>query len=60
MAQQRGTRRLRQEPGENGPYTYDHSIKSYLIGVDPHLFASLDLNSDPAVRRDVLQRLLPD
>jgi protein SCO1 len=46
--------------GENGQYTYDHSVKAYLIGVDQHLFATLDLNSEPAVRRNVLQRLLPD
>jgi cytochrome oxidase Cu insertion factor (SCO1/SenC/PrrC family) len=46
--------------GENGHYTYDHSVKAYLIGVDQHLFATLDLNSEPTVRRNVLQRLLPD
>jgi cytochrome oxidase Cu insertion factor (SCO1/SenC/PrrC family) len=46
--------------GANGGFTYDHSIKTYLVAVDQHLFATLDLNSEPAVRRTVLQRLLPD
>jgi protein SCO1 len=44
----------------NGHYTYDHSVKSYLIAADRHLFGTLDLNSEPALRRSMLQRLLPD
>jgi protein SCO1/2 len=44
----------------NGHYTYDHSVKSYLIAPDRHLFGTLDLNSEPALRRSMLQRLLPD
>jgi len=46
--------------GENGHYTYDHSIKAYLVAADQHLFATPDLNSEPAARRHVLQYLLPD
>jgi protein SCO1 len=46
--------------GENGQYSYDHSVKAYLVGGDQHLFATLDLNSEAGMRRDVLHRLLPD
>jgi protein SCO1 len=46
--------------GENGQYTYDHSVKSYLVAADRHLFASLNLTSEPALRRSLLRRLLPD
>ena len=46
--------------GENGQYTYDHSVKSYLVAADQHLFATLDLTSEPALRRSLLRRLLPD
>jgi protein SCO1 len=47
-------------PGENGHYTYDHSVKTYLVAADRHLFATLDLESEPTLRRNLLQRLLPD
>src|SRR5262245_53730418 len=46
--------------GANGAFTFDHSVKTYLVAADQHLFATLDLDSEPAVRRKVLQRLLPD
>jgi protein SCO1 len=43
---------------ENGSYTYDHSVKTYVVGSDRHLYTMLDLSSEPAARRKVLQRLL--
>jgi len=43
---------------ENGNYTYDHSVKTYLVGSDRHLYTTLDPSSEPAARRKVLQRLL--
>jgi len=44
--------------GENGQYSYDHSVKAYLVAADQHLFATLDLNSEPAARHRVLTSLL--
>jgi len=44
--------------GANGQYTYDHSIKAHLVAADQHLFATLDLNSEPAARRRVLTSIL--
>jgi protein SCO1/2 len=46
--------------GENGQYSYDHSVKAYLVGADRHLFATLDLNSEAAARRSMVQRLQSD
>jgi protein SCO1/2 len=43
--------------GANGEFSYDHSVKTYFVAVDQHLFATLDLDSEPAVRRGMLQRL---
>jgi protein SCO1 len=43
---------------ENGSYTYDHSVKTYVVGSDRHLDTTLDLSSEPAARRKVLERLL--
>jgi protein SCO1/2 len=47
-------------PGEAGDYTYDHSVKTYLVAADRHLFATLDLDSEPSLRRRLVQRLLPE
>lgn len=46
--------------GENGHYSYDHSVKTYFVGVDRHLFGTLDLNSEAAARRTMMQRLSAD
>ncbi|HEU0062904.1 MAG TPA: hypothetical protein VFR19_23705, partial [Hyphomicrobiaceae bacterium] len=46
--------------GANGRFTYDHSVKTYLVAVDQHLFATLDLDSEPAVRHKLLERLRAD
>src|SRR5262245_4618820 len=43
---------------ENGSYTYDHSVKTYVVSSDRHLYTTLDLSSEPAARRKVLERLL--
>ncbi len=43
--------------GDNGQYTYDHSVKSYLVAREGYLFGTLDLNSEAAVRRSMVQRL---
>ena len=44
--------------GENGQYSYDHSVKAYVIAADQHLFATLDLDSEAAVRRTLVLRLV--
>jgi len=59
VAQQFGATYAR-SPGENGHDTYDHTVKSYLVAADRHIFGTLDLNSEPSLRRSLLQRLLPD
>jgi len=46
--------------GENGQYSYDHSVKTYLVGVDRYLFATLDLDSEAAARMSLVQRLRAD
>jgi protein SCO1 len=46
--------------GENGQYSYDHSIKTFLVGADRYLFATLDLNSEAAARSWMLQHLRAD
>jgi protein SCO1/2 len=46
--------------GDNGHYTYDHSVQSYLVDRDRHRYATLDLNSESSLRRGVLHRLLGD
>jgi len=46
--------------GENGQYSYDHSVKTYLVGVDRYLFATLDLDSEAAARMRLVQRLRAD
>src|SRR6185312_4464050 len=43
--------------GENGHYSYDHSVKTYLVGTDLHVFGTLDLNSEAATRRSMVERL---
>jgi protein SCO1/2 len=35
---------------EKGDYTYDHSVKTYLVSPSRHLFATLDLTSEAALR----------
>lgn len=45
-------------PGLDGNFTYDHTIKIYLVDRERGLFGTLDLDSEPAVRRGLLERLL--
>src|SRR5215510_2086072 len=45
---------------ENGSYTYDHSVKTYVVGSDRYLYTTLELSSEPAARRKVLERLLSE
>jgi len=45
-------------PGPDGTFTYDHSIKVYLLDRAGRRSGTLDLNSEPAVRLDMLTRLL--
>jgi hypothetical protein len=34
---------------ENGQFTYDHSVKTFVVGADRHFFATLDLSSEAAL-----------
>ena len=43
--------------GENGDSSYDHSVKTFFVGVDRHLFGTLDFNSEAATRRSMVERL---
>jgi protein SCO1 len=45
-------------PGPDGIFTYDHSIKIYLLDRAGRTAGTLDLNSEPAARLDMLTRLL--
>ena len=45
-------------PGPDGTFTYDHSIKIYLLDRAGRTAGTLDLNSEPTARLDVLTRLL--
>jgi protein SCO1 len=44
----------------NGHYTYDHTVKTYFVGVDRHLFGTIDPNSEAEIRRSMVQRLSTD
>jgi len=46
--------------GENGRYTYDHSVKTYFVGADRYLFGTLGLNSEATARRRMVERLSID
>jgi protein SCO1/2 len=45
-------------PGPDGTFTYDHSIKVNLLDHGGRMSGTLDLNSEPAARLDMLTRLL--
>jgi protein SCO1 len=47
-------------PVENGNFTYDHSTKTYFVAADGNLFGTLDLSTEPPVRRALLAHLLGD
>jgi protein SCO1 len=45
-------------PGADGTFTFDHSIKTYVLDGEHRLAGSLDLNSESSVRRKLLAPLL--
>jgi protein SCO1 len=45
-------------PGADGSFTFDHSIKTYVLDGEHRLAGSLDLNSESSVRRKLLAPLL--
>ncbi|HEU0290100.1 MAG TPA: SCO family protein [Burkholderiales bacterium] len=45
-------------PGADGSFTFDHSIKTYVLDGEHRLAGSLDLNSEASVRRKLLAPLL--
>jgi protein SCO1/2 len=42
----------------DGTFTYDHTIKTYLVDRERALFGTLDLSTEPAARLGLLDRLL--
>jgi protein SCO1/2 len=44
--------------GPDGAFTYDHSIKVYLIDGTARMAGTLDLNNEPSARLELLTRLL--
>src|SRR5262245_10758866 len=45
-------------PAADGTFTYDHSIKVYLVDAERHRFGAVDLNSEPEARLQCVTRLL--
>jgi len=45
-------------PTANGTFSYDHSIKVYLVDGERRRFGTLDLNTDPEARLQSVTRLL--
>jgi protein SCO1/2 len=45
-------------PGPDGGFTFDHSVKTYVLSGEHRLAGSLDLNSEASVRRKLLAPLL--
>jgi len=45
-------------PAANGTFSYDHSIKAYLVDGERRRFGTLDLNTDPEARLQSVTRLL--
>ena len=45
-------------PGRDGGFTFDHSIKTYVLDGEHRLAGSLDLSSEASVRRKLLAPLL--
>ena len=45
-------------PAANGTFSYDHSIKVYLVDGERRRFGTLDLNTDPEARLQSVTRLL--
>jgi len=46
------------QPGPDGIFTYDHTIKIYLVDRERALFGAIDLNTEPGARLGLLHRLL--
>jgi len=46
------------QAGPDGTFIYDHTSKIYLVDRERALFGTVDLNTDPAARLGLLQRLL--
>ena len=44
-------------PGQNGSYTFDHTLKTYILDQQAHMAGASDHASDPEQRRVLLKKL---
>jgi protein SCO1/2 len=47
-------------PGQDGAFTFDHSVKTYVLNGEHRLAGTLDFNSEASARRKLLAPLLAD